>query len=83
MAREDFSERGLPSQADRRQIMRRAGAILAEARELRCWLERYEKDRSPLILKPDSRNKVCLQLPLRRDRIAAEARAGQMGRSGS
>jgi hypothetical protein len=42
MAREDFSERGLPSAEVRRQILQRAGTILDEARDLMALLDRYE-----------------------------------------
>ena len=42
MAREDFSERGLPSAEVRRQILQRAGTILDEARDLVARLDQYE-----------------------------------------
>ncbi len=42
MAREDTSERGLPSPEVRRQILQHAGMILHEARELMAQLDRHE-----------------------------------------
>lgn len=42
MAREDFSDRGLPSAEARRKILERAGIILNEARDLLALLDRYE-----------------------------------------
>jgi len=42
MAREDCSERGLPSAEARRQILKRAGTILDEARDLMARLDKYE-----------------------------------------
>lgn len=42
MAREDNSERGLPSIEERRQILRQAGMILDEARDLMARLDQHE-----------------------------------------
>jgi hypothetical protein len=42
MAREDVSERGLPSVEERRQILQRAGIILDEARDLVARLDLHE-----------------------------------------
>jgi hypothetical protein len=42
MAREDVSERGLPSVEERRQILQRAGIILNEARDLMARLDVHE-----------------------------------------
>ena len=42
MAREDFSERDLPSVEVRREILQRAGTILDQARDLVAELDRYE-----------------------------------------
>ena len=42
MAREDCSERGLPSAEVRRQILQHAGTILDEARDLVAWLDKQE-----------------------------------------
>ena len=42
MAREDCSERGLPSAEVRRQILKRAGTILDEARDLMARLDKCE-----------------------------------------
>ena len=42
MAREESSERGLPSAEVRRQILDRAGIILNEARDLLARLDRHE-----------------------------------------
>jgi hypothetical protein len=42
MAREDCSERGLPSPEVRRQILTHAGTVLNEARDLITRLDFYE-----------------------------------------
>ena len=42
MAREDFSERELPSAEVRRQILQRAGTVLDHARDLVARLDRYD-----------------------------------------